>query len=57
MATMQEPTKTSDEVMPTWAVVLLWSAVPISLVAVIFGIPWIIGYLLRTMLGTVLLQF
>jgi hypothetical protein len=51
MTTKQEPTKAPDEVMPTWATVLLWAAVPVSLVAVIFGIPAIVGYLWKTMLG------
>jgi hypothetical protein len=51
MIAEQEPKNTSDEVMPTWAMILLWIAVPVSLVAVIFGIPAIISYLLKAMLG------
>lgn len=52
-----EHVEPSSEIIPVWGTILLWIAVPVSLAAVMFGIPWIVGYALRAMLGTFILPF
>lgn len=52
-----DPMDDTDGIMPGWVTILLWIAVPLTLIAVLFGIPWIIGWMLRAILGTVFFNF